>query len=311
MNLLIIGNGFDLDLGRKTRYADYRSSRYWPFTSLDHNGLGYYIENYAKSNSNWFDIEELLRAYGEINSKEYKKTNSSLKPISLNQDEMDFRFFNKRMSKYIESINLTPIKEDSAAAKILNAVLNNGTYKIYSFNYSSLKIIARSVGYSHHFDHGHVHGLAANKSAILGVDDNVDLREGYDFMYKTFSRFYESHPIQYDLKDADEVIFFGLSLGRIDYPYFQEFFRSLCKSEHRDRENSKKVTFITYDDCSRRQILRQLREMNLKRTNYLFGLNNIEFICTSATEPKNNLRKIGSLISHLNVRSEITNKDDR
>lgn len=299
MNLLIIGNGFDLDLGRKTKYSDYRSSRYWPFTSLDHNGLGYYIENYAKSNSNWFDIEELLRAYGEIDSKEYKKTNSSLKSISINQDELDFRFLNKRMSKYIESINLTPIKTDSAAARILNAVLSNGTYKIYSFNYSSLKSIARLTGYPHHFDHEHVHGLAANKSAILGVDDDVDLRKGYDFMYKTFSRFYESHPIQYDLKDADEIIFFGLSLGRIDYPYFQDFFRLLCESEHRDRANSKKVTIITYDEYSRRQILRQLREMNQKRTNYLFGLNDVGFICTSANEPKINLKKIDSLINHL------------
>lgn len=299
MNLLIIGNGFDLDLGRKTKYSDYRSSRYWPFTSLDHNGLGYYIENFAKSNSNWFDIEELLRAYGEIDSNEYKKTNSSLKSISINQDELDFRFLNKRMSKYIESINLTPIKTDSAAARILNAVLNNGTYKIYSFNYSSLKSIARLTGYPHHFDHEHVHGLAANKSAILGVDDDVDLRKGYDFMYKTFSRFYESHPIQYDLKDADEIIFFGLSLGRIDYPYFQDFFRLLCESEHRDRGNSKKVTIITYDEYSRRQILRQLREMNQKRTNYLFGLNDVGFICTSANEPKINLKKIDSLINHL------------
>ena len=167
MNLLIIGNGFDLDLGRKTKYSDFRSSKYWPFMSLDHNGLGYYLETSAKSNSNWFDIEELLRAYGEISGKEYKKTNSSLKPISLNQDELDFRFLNKRMSKYIESVNLTSIKLDSAAARILNAVLNNGTYKVYSFNYSSLKDIARMTGYTHRFNHEHVHGLASNKSAIF------------------------------------------------------------------------------------------------------------------------------------------------
>lgn len=299
MNLFITGNGFDLNLGRKTRYSDFRSSRYWPFTSLDHNGLGYYIENFAKSNSNWFDIEELLRAYGDLNGNEHKKTDSSLKPISLNQDELDFRFLNKRMSKYIESINLTPIKTDSAAARVFNAVLKNGTYKIYSFNYSSLKNIARFAGYSHHFEFEHVHGIAANRSAILGVDDEVDLREGYDFLYKTFSRFYSSHPIQYDLMEANEIIFFGLSLGRIDYPYFQDFFRLLCDSDHKDRKNSTKITIITYDDFSRRQILRQLRAMNDRRTNYLFALNDVDFICTSDKEPKTNLKKIDSLVNHL------------
>lgn len=298
-NLMIIGNGFDLDLGRKSRYSDYRSSRHWPFNHINHNGLGYYIENNAKNNSNWFDIEQLLRDYGDENSKEYDKTNPLLRPTKLNQDELDFKFLNKGLSKYIESINTTPVICDSAAARVLDAVLNNGSFKIYSFNYSSLKNIARQVGFTHHFDHEHVHGLAANKSAILGVDDVVDLREGYDFMYKTFSRFYKSHPIQYDLIDAEEVIFFGLSLGKIDYPYFQDFFRSLCESENKDRNNSKKVTIITYDDYSRRQILRQLREMNYRRTNYLFGLNQVDFICTSAKEPKINLKKLDSLINHL------------
>lgn len=28
--LLIIGNGFDLDLGRNTRYSDFAKSEFWP-----------------------------------------------------------------------------------------------------------------------------------------------------------------------------------------------------------------------------------------------------------------------------------------
>ena len=296
---MIIGNGFDLDLGRKSRYSDYRASRHWPFSHINHNGLGSFLEKNARNNSSWFDIEQLLRIYGETDSEAYYDMTPGLRPTKLNQDELDFKYLNKGLSKYIESINTSPIRTDSAAARVLNAVLKNGTYKIYSFNYSSLKNIARQTGFVHHFDHEHIHGLAANKSAILGVDDGVELREGYDFMYKTFSRFYKSHPIQYDLVDAKEIIFFGLSLGCIDYPYFQDFFRSLCEFGIIDRKNSKKVTIITYDDRSRRQILLQLREMNNRRTNYLFGLNDVDFICTSANEPKANLKKINALISHL------------
>lgn len=29
-NVLIIGNGFDLDLGLPTRYSDFAKSEYWP-----------------------------------------------------------------------------------------------------------------------------------------------------------------------------------------------------------------------------------------------------------------------------------------
>ena len=235
MNLMIIGNGFDLDLGRKSRYSDYRNSRHWPFSKINHNGIGYYIENFAKTNSNWFDIEQLLREYSKVDSKDYEKMDESLQPTKINQDELDFKYLNKGLSKYIESINLTPIRLDSAAAKVLNAVLLNGSYKIYSFNYSSLKVIARLIGFKHHFEHEHVHGLAANKSAILGVDDEVDLREGYDFMYKTFSRFYKSHPIQYDLQEADEIILFGLIIH-----IFKIFFVSFVNRKIRIGKNQRR-----------------------------------------------------------------------
>ena len=47
-----------------------------------------------------------------------------------------------------------------------------------------------------------------------------------------------------------------------------------------ERKQGKRITFFTYDDASRIGMLEQLREMNEKKTNYLFGLNDLEFICT-------------------------------
>ena len=84
---------------------------------------------------------------------------------------------------------------------------------------------------------------------------------------------------EYDLLDADEVVFFGHSLGQNDYHYFRQFFRNQC-DENMPREKGKKITIFTYDDSSRISILEQLRDMNDRKTSLLFSLNDFQVICT-------------------------------
>lgn len=129
----------------------------------------------------------------------------------------------------------------------------------------------------------HVHGNIKDNSIILGVKDSAELKEGYSFLYKTFNRHYESHPIQYDLMDADEVVFFGHSLGVNDYHYFQRFFQKQC-DEQLERKDGKDITIITYNETSRISILEQLRKMNDNKTDQLFLLNRLQFICTENGE---------------------------
>lgn len=58
--ILILGNGFDIDLGMKTRYSDFAKSRYWDelmenVYGISQDLLGVLKE--AKEKSDWFDIE--------------------------------------------------------------------------------------------------------------------------------------------------------------------------------------------------------------------------------------------------------------
>ena len=52
--LLIIGNGFDLDLGRKTRYSDFAKSEFWP-KDLD-SDLYEHLNQKSKI-ERWFHLE--------------------------------------------------------------------------------------------------------------------------------------------------------------------------------------------------------------------------------------------------------------
>lgn len=273
--VFIIGNGFDLDLGWKTRYSDFAGSKFWIGDSYGSNLKSQL--NQDKCIEKWFDLEMSLLNYANADGKQQIL---HAPEYTINQDKQCFKELTQGLSDFLRREEKREVNKDSVAAKVLKAILDNGYFtSIYSFNYTNLKSIAGKLGLSTDFRYEHVHGSIATDSIILGVEDAVDLYPGYSFLYKTFSPHYESHHIQYDLLEADEVVFFGHSLGKNDYHYFQSFFRRQC-DENLEREQGKRITFFTYDDASRIGILEQLREMNDKKTNYLFGLNDLEFICT-------------------------------
>lgn len=86
-NVLIIGNGFDLDLGLPTAYSDFVSSDYWPDATkvgtnndsrINCNGeipdLSLYPLNHKLESvideakkEKWFDLEETLLNYAKKN----------------------------------------------------------------------------------------------------------------------------------------------------------------------------------------------------------------------------------------------------
>lgn len=204
----------------------------------------------------------------------------SLPSLIPEKDKLKFDTLTRSLSYYLNEEQQRPINRDSVASQVLKAVISNGKFDvIYSFNYTDLHHIAKEIGITEKFNYEHVHGCLKDNSIILGVEDESDLMDGYSFLYKTFSPHYESHHIQYDLLDADEVVFFGHSLGQNDYHYFRQFFRNQC-DENMPREKGKKITIFTYDDSSRISILEQLRDMNDRKTSLLFSLNDFQVICT-------------------------------
>ena len=186
---------------------------------------------------------------------------------------------------------------------MLQGVLTNQKYSIYTFNYTNLTPYAKQLGKVGDVIFESVHGSINENSIILGVDDDCELQRGYDFLYKTFSPHYHSHNLAFDLEEAREVIFFGHSFGSIDYPYFQKFFTDATSIE-RTKEESARITSITYNEESRVQILMQLRNMNNRRMNYLFNKNILTFIKTqdiACNEEEQN--KLRSLLEHLGATS--------
>lgn len=274
--VFIIGNGFDLNLGWRTSYKDFVHSDYCPIhpagsgTCLMEEYLARKIEV-----ERWYDLECILREYAADGRQSHIKA-----------DPKDEPFFNKlreSLTAFIMQEAQKEIDAGSMAVKVLKAIAENGYFSsIYTFNYTDLSRTATMAGIQRKFDFKFVHGDVIHNSIILGVDSHSDLREGYAYLRKGNSEHYRSNHIRYDLQECDEVVFFGHSLGDMDYPYFEDFFytQSRCVS----RKDAKRITIITKDNHSRLQIMEQLRKMNAGETEHLQNDNEFNIIMTEALD---------------------------
>ena len=297
--VLIIGNGFDLDLGLKTGFSDFIISKDWPLPSVNSLegdwDLLYYL-NSRRNGGNWFDLENLLSEFA--NPSKNMGQQSYLKRFVGKNKNGYTELRNALMAYLKKEVESFKADNDSVAAFFLNHRMDALFSSVYSFNYTHFPTLYNRVSgkefkpilipnffrFSGDSSFVHIHGSLSGESAIIGIADGIDTVEGYSFLYKTFSPFYHSCSLWYDLQEAREVIFYGHSLGPQDYHYFQDFFNRCCQVYTSKREEKRRIVFITKDESCRVKLLEQIRQMNDKKSDLFFLLNDIHFVYTSQRE---------------------------
>lgn len=288
--LLIIGNGFDLELGLDTSYKSFVKSEVYDkyfkqlmkdpdliqkksynlIYDLDFPMFGYFKE--VLKIQNWIDLEMEI---GRLASRHIQKLNPQTKKfddvLAESTDYMmrSFNALRECLNEYIANLEI-PSKKPNYASELLKIIGSEDrvNVQIVNFNYTNLNdITGIDVKVPVHHIHGNVtKGKGTN--LILGVQDGIEVDKSYSYVIKSHSPYYHSSRIIDLLENADEVIFFGHSLGETDYPYFSEFFQSQCKRIPLDMR--KKIRIFTFDESSRLDILYQLRIMNNKQTRMFF-----------------------------------------
>ena len=265
--VFIIGNGFDLDLGFRTRYSDFYQ-QCWPFRDAV-SGLGGFLEQCVQR-KHWLDLEMELFNYAKVDNGKALKNEDGLYPIDADKD--DFECLQTVLASFIKRfVWENEPKKDSVASKVLNAVLENKHYSIYSFNYTDLAKIAARIyldatfydEIKYNLDYTPVHGTTEENNIILGVHSDAELIEGYEFLQKINQPTLVPNNLMQELNAAQEIVVFGLSLGIIDYPYFRRLFNALGASDSEivPPDKKKYITIFTYDESSRMEILKQLRTL--------------------------------------------------
>lgn len=273
LSVLIIGNGFDLDLGMHTSYKDFTNSELWKPLSkpIYRKGLWKYL-NIKKNKENWFDLEMELANYAQSVSSEMFLNKQSMK-----HDKDDFVALMQRLKTYLqtEQENFQKNAHDCKAKEILTKFSQKNNYFIHSFNYTDVIFISDVLKIrinKHRIEY--IHGTLENDDIILGAGDNTQLPDEYDWLYKTSNNDYSSNNLADSLANADEICIFGHSLGENDFDYFKPFFQRI--SQHMDltyhgpmTDKRLKLTIYTKDEESEIAIKRQLRKLT---DNHLQGI---------------------------------------
>lgn len=297
--ILILGNGFDIDLGLKTRYSDFANSPIWDSLmvnsyALDQDLLG--TLKTAKETEAWFDIEKTMNDYVRALPL------GNLTNDWINKDKNDFVGISEALSVYLKKEQSErKLNINCYAAKVLELISGVGGFIYYTFNYTDLAKIAKLCRIR--IDSSritHVHGSLENDSIILGILTNPanQIPEQYSFMYKDNSRFYTSNNMYEDLDKADDIIFFGHSINGMDFPYFEDFFIKQCGMN--GEYKSKHITIFTYDEESDYQIRNSIRNAQVP-LNQLFLRNDIKIIQTKHLydSDKNENQKFEAFVKRL------------
>lgn len=283
--VLVLGNGFDLSVGLKTAYIDFFNSKYWPFAGKK-SSMAVYLNN-RFNYENWVDVEAALGDFAT-----YPITG----PQEVAENEEGFDLLKKHFNKYIcnQQKTFTP-NNDAYGARLLRAFIDDRGLMdyIFTFNFTDLSVVSRRLGIKRRFSYNHIHGRSTDGSAILGVGDSVKLVPRLDFMYKSFSRFYSPPLIIPALLEASRVIIYGVSLGPVDYQYFDDFFTNMTNTNVEEPfSGSKEIIIITKNKDSRRDILRNLQQMTDFKLGRIASKHMFRVYCTCEKSDRRSLEKL-------------------
>lgn len=303
---LIIGNGFDIDMGLPSKYSDFAKSeefRYLESRMYDR----FHIEEreyslvrqlrnaYAKSN--WFDIEEEIH--------KYVQTNTRLRDDIIRLVCSEFDELKKVLTDYLNRITTNFAANKKKLSTFLLYKLREcplTVAEIY-FNYTNpnqyLKMPLQPEifnGAQHWFTY--VHGSLRNNDIVLGCDlqEGEKVNKQLSFMYK-YNQLNKANHVARHILEAKEIIFFGHSVNEMDFCYFKEFFKVASASPNPTRH----LTMITYDEESERAIKDNIRNQGISVSDLYSNLWTFEFIHTQKLYKKDveEIKKWDELLQRL------------
>lgn len=272
--VLIIGNGFDLDLGFRTSYRDFLKSDFFPNSTVD-RGLIYHIKKVFEI-KNWIDLENEIKFY----ALKFKGANCDIL-------RREFNDLSIGLCDYLNNNSYNSRIASSCANRLLKILVKSPSLKIFNFNYTPFEVIYSEIlSQSRHYEIKHVHGTIHNRNIIIGIEDEADIADEHCFLIKSHNRYYRSINLGESLlnNDNDEIIIFGHSLGLTDYYYFADFFQQQSNVIFSKEIAKRKITIFTSDYNSKEALLLQLRKMNNKSTLRLYEKSILNIFCTQELE---------------------------
>lgn len=284
---LIVGNGFDIDMGLPSRYSDFIRSKEWNDAV---SGFNIYLQQkdyqnhsliaqlqMASTNSQWFDIEQEIHRFIVSHPDNTEKDVRNIRS--------EFEVIKKALTNYLKRITSTFTADNSKVSTALHYRMREcpltvtEIYFNYTYPHQYIKLpIQQAIfnGAQHWVTF--VHGSLRDNDIVLGCDlqEGEQVNRQLSFMYK-YNQLKKANHIARNILEAKEIIFFGHSINEMDFGYFKEFFKVASASPNPIRH----LTIITYDDESERNIKDNIRNQGISVSDLYSNLWTFDIIKTS------------------------------
>ncbi len=267
---IVIGNGFDINLGLPTSYTDFVKSTHFDDMVKRGNELAKYLKSKFEL-QNWIDIENELKTYS------LERSDASFK---FNYELLIFALIN-----YLEKLDYSLMKRTSVAYRLIESISEScNSFNILDFNYTkSTEILLRNNYVDDEIIKSSlikVHGEAAQNDIIFGVEDKAEIKPEHVFLRKAYPRHYKALNFSSLFKQTNRFIFFGHSLGETDHTYFQALFRDSCQdgSVYTQNKFNKTFEFIYYKEDGYHKLMQQIDVLTYHSLTEFKQFNDVKFV---------------------------------
>lgn len=275
-DVLVVGNGFDLNLDLKTSYSHYLDSNHFK-ELLQRNSLAKYLEG-CKKTSKWVDIEKEL--YNYSTHLFYERENLLYphpdKEELIRNLRPDYKQICNSLKKYLIEATNCPIEfNDKAAWNIVSKFFSKNIYTyILTFNYTKTIEKIQQLYFSTNTNYyiNHIHGSLFD-NIVFGIEDSAEVAKEHIFLYKSYNTTQNINGLISVFENAKNITFFGYSLGETDHSYFDDFFYAQTKPSC----NRKIFMFYYYGQDAYDDLIWQLKTLTRNRLTYLKQYNQLKF----------------------------------
>lgn len=258
---IVIGNGFDLDLGWNTSYGDFYRAKQWDYKKYLGN---IYIEKMI-AGEQWNMLEEYMRCSlidWDRDGREKDKKDHLYYFWIVTRDLL-YNYFIEQEESFTERIN----KESCAYSLLMK--LHKDIF-VLSFNYTNpYKYVDKSVSDKYNeVNIKHLHGSLYDEfptyaKILLGTDTGISSvvknDEYIKVLVKRLNKDDENKSYIELLNSSEHLIFFGHSLGITDSDYFKLVFDKILNGN----SPVKRITIITYNKDAVNNIRRNTIEWGI------------------------------------------------
>lgn len=247
--VIILGNGFDMDLGLGLTFSKWRKSHYC---------LGYELSKSSPKGNLWNDFEKSLR---DVIFAYY---NGSLEPDITDKDINLFwqgfwKYFSVFFSEKTKDYPDKKCVKENCAFEVLKHLTESS--RVFTFNYTyPYEYVNLPPKCEFTFVHGRYYKdyfvgrmamMVQSRNMILGIDykripQQILSNKYFAPIIKKQNPSFEESGIETALEESENVIFFGHSFGITDSDYFDDFFSKISMAKSKCR----RIYILTLDQDS-------------------------------------------------------------